>query len=311
MSTQASVVTVGSINIDLVVRAQRRPQAGETFPGESFSIGPGGKGFNQAVQTALSGAHSYLVGRVGDDVFAPFIHDLIRRTGVDPAYIKSDPAGTGIGHVTVDGNGDYSSVIVARANGQLSPTDVDQASAAFESSQVLLLQLESPMATVVRAAALGREKGLTVILNQAPALPVPSELLDCVDVLVVNEVEAAMASGLSFDPASETGVDAVLKHLSAWRRDVVLTLGGHGAVAWSRKGHRRSVAGYDVPVVNTVGAGDAFIGELAARMAEGVPLFDALPLANAAGAVAVQRPEAHGSRDECERVRALAASRGE
>ncbi|MFN8460143.1 MAG: ribokinase [Anaerolineae bacterium] len=304
MTTSAGVVTVGSINIDLIVRATRRPLAGETFTGESFAIFPGGKGANQAVQTALSGARSFMVARLGSDVFAPIFYQLFAEAGVDAQYVVEDEVGTGVGHVVVDTHGDYSTIIVARANGNLSPQDIDKATSAFAGSQILLLQLEVPLPTVTYAAQKARQMGLTVFLNAAPALPLPPELLDCVDVLIVNEIEAQMLAEGTLAPSTPT-IDLWLRQLSAGLRDVVITLGSQGAVAMDRHGQQYQVGGHAVEVVNTIGAGDAFVGELAARVSEGMTLAEALPYANAAGAVAVTLASPQVTRADRHRLAAL------
>jgi ribokinase len=293
------VVTVGSINIDLVVRAQRRPQAGETFTGEAFAVYVGGKGANQAVQAALGGVNragksevpSYMVARMGADVFAPLVRDLFDRTGVNCTFVREDPAGTGIGHVVVDAQGDYSTIIVAGANGNLSPADIADAEPAFAASSVLLLQLETPMATVVAAAAQARRLGLYVCLNAAPALATPPELLALVDLLVVNEIEAQMLLGATRPLALDADIAEAAQQLSAGRRDVIITLGERGAYARDREGAVTTVAAHRVNVVNTIGAGDAFVGEAAAQLAAGRSLHAALPYANAAAALAVMRSE--------------------
>lgn len=307
-SKRPGVVTVGSINIDLVVKATRRPQAGETFPGESFAIYVGGKGANQAVQAALSGAASYMVARMGDDVFAPLVIDLFDRTGVDRTYVTKDPVGSGVGHVVVDAHGDYSTVIVACANGNLAPADIERAEDALAASQMLLLQLETPLPTVLYAATKAHALGLRVCLNAAPALAIPDQLFELVDLLVVNTIEAQMLLGSEQALGDMDSVRAAATVLAGKRRDVVITLGEQGAVALDRNGHWHIHAGYPVTVVNTIGAGDAFVGELAARMAEGALLDVALPYANAAGALAVTRHEPQGATAERARIEALLAS---
>lgn len=305
-TSRRGVVTVGSINIDLVVQAERRPLAGETFPGKSFAIYVGGKGANQAVQAALSGAPSYMVARTGADVFAPLVMGLFDRTGVDRSYVFEDPVGTGIGHVVVDAAGDYSTIIVAQANGNLSPADIARAAPAFAASSVLLLQLETPLPAVQHAAAQARQMGLRVCLNAAPALAIGPELLDLVDLLVVNEVEAQMLLGTAQPLDSLQSVREAAESLGAGQRDVVITLGDRGALALDTAGAVLTIGAHHVEVVNTIGAGDAFVGELAAQVAAGNSLAAALPYANAAAAVAVTRSEPQGSTPQREWIESLA-----
>lgn len=299
------VITVGSINIDLVVKTSRRPQAGETFSGEHFALYVGGKGTNQAVQAALSGARSFMVARLGDDVFAPLVRDLFDRCGVDRNFVVGDPAGSGIGHVVIDSAGDYSTVIVAQANAHLCAEDVDAAHAAFAASQMLLLQLETPIETSLHAARKAKTMGLQVCLNAAPALAIPPALLECVDLLVVNELEAAMLLGQTQPIQTVVEAEAAARRLSAGLRSVVITLGSQGVVAVERTGLVHHLAGHVVKVANTIGAGDAFVGELAVRLAEQMPFAQALRYANAAGALAVTRPEPQGCTPEREKIAAL------
>lgn len=306
MSSRA-VVTVGSIHIDLVAYTTRRPHVGETFQGVDFTVSTGGKGANQAIQAALSGAPSYLVARMGDDLFAPLIRATLAGAGVDTTYVSADPAGTGVGHVLVDADGDYTAVIIPRANANLEAADVERAAPAFVQAGVLLLQLEIPLDVTLFAAQTARRTGVTVFLNAAPAMRLPGALLDSVDVLILNEIEAEMLTGI---PRGEPLV-AAQRALNVLHRrvpQVVISLGALGVMAVDAAGQRRYLPGHRVPVVNTIGAGDAFIGELAARMAAGASMLDALPYANAAGALAVTQATSQGLRPDRERIAAMAAA---
>lgn len=302
-----AVVTVGSIHIDLVAYTTRRPHVGETFRGVDFTVSAGGKGANQAIQAALSGAPSYLVARMGNDLFAPLIQKTLTDAGVDTTYVGADAAGTGVGHVLVDGDGDYTAVIVPRANSNLGVADVERAAPAFAQAGVLLLQLEVPLAITLFAAQMARRMGLTVFLNAAPAVPLPDALLESVDVLVLNEIEAEMLSGI---PRGEP-IASARRALDVLHRrvpQVVISLGALGVLAADGRDRPRYLPAHRVPVVNTVGAGDAFIGELAARMAEGMPLLDALPFANAAGALAVTQATSQGLRPDRAQIAEMAAA---
>jgi ribokinase len=306
MSSRA-VVTVGSIHIDLVAYTTRRPHVGETFQGVDFTVSTGGKGANQAIQAALSGAPSYLVARMGDDLFAPLIRATLAGAGVDTTYVSPDAAGTGVGHVLVDGDGDYTAVIIPRANANLGSADLERAAPAFAQAGVLLLQLEVPLDVTLFAAQTARRIGITVFLNAAPVIPLPAALLDSVDVLVLNEIEAEMLTGV---PRGEPLASA-RRALDALHRrvpNVVISLGALGVIAVDAAGRRSYLPAHRVPVVNTIGAGDAFIGELAARMAAGASLFDALPFANAAGALAVTQATSQGLRPDRARIAAMAAA---
>ncbi|MEM4204841.1 MAG: ribokinase [Candidatus Methanomethylicaceae archaeon] len=285
-NAKGTVVTVGSINIDLVAYTKRRPIVGETIIGEDFKISPGGKGSNQAIQAAISGANSYMVGRIGDDVFAPLIFEVYKKVGVNYEFVIPDSKGTGIGHVIVGEDGDYSAIMIPRANSNLCPKDVDNAISILQKAQVLLLQLEIPLSTVIHAARIAKSLGIKVFLNAAPVQPLPSEIFSLIDVLIVNEIEAEMLAGMKGD-GSVVSYETILRNLKRLASNVVLTLGDKGVIGINQQEEMVYLGAHAVKAVNTVGAGDAFIGELAARMTENLPLLEALPYANAAGAFAV------------------------
>jgi ribokinase len=191
-----SVITVGSINIDLIAYCNRSPSQGETLLGDRFSIRVGGKGANQAIRVSISGGNSIFIGKAGQDIFAEMIKNHFCQCNVDTSFIKYEPTNTGIGHVRAI-NGNYDTVIVPGANELLSIRDVDDALPAFRRSSAILLQLETPMETVIHAAKVAKENGLIVCLNAAPSKTLPSDFLGLLDILVVNEIEAQMLSGVS------------------------------------------------------------------------------------------------------------------
>ncbi|MGD2165305.1 MAG: ribokinase, partial [Anaerolineae bacterium] len=181
----AHVTVVGSLNMDLVVRTPRIPQPGETIIGGQFHTVPGGKGANQAVAAARLGARVSMVGRVGSDAFADALLDNLASDGVDRTYVIRDmEAATGVALIAVDDAGQNSIVVASGANARLSPGDVESAEVAVVDADVLLMQLESPLDSVVRAAEIGHANGVLVVLNPAPARPVPAHLLSLVDVLI-------------------------------------------------------------------------------------------------------------------------------
>ncbi len=190
----ADVLVVGSLNADLVVKSPRFPQPGETISGEDLQIIPGGKGANQAVAAARQGVKTAMLGRVGSDSFAPFLVDNLNANQVDTSHVIVDSSATGTAIIVVDANGQNSIVLSPGANGNVSPADVDSAS--FSNSKLLLLQLEIPTPTVLHAAQQARANGLTVILNPAPAKALPAELISSVDILIPNESELSLLTGL-------------------------------------------------------------------------------------------------------------------
>ena len=281
----AHVTVVGSLNMDLVVRAPRIPEPGETIIGGEFRTVPGGKGANQAVAAARLGAQVAMVGRVGGDAFGGLLLDNLAAAGVDHTFVARDAeAATGVALIEVDDAGQNSIVVVSGANMRLAPVDVEAAAAAIGVADVLLLQLESPLETVTRAAQVAHAQGVTVILNPAPARPVPDGLLGLVDVLIPNESETALLTGLPVGGQEETeAAAAALRRMGV--ATVILTLGGRGALL-AHAGGVELFPAFDVTPVDTTAAGDAFVGGLAVALAEGRPLQEAVRWGNAAGALA-------------------------
>ena len=284
----ARVTVVGSLNMDLVVRAPRIPRPGETIIGGEFRTVPGGKGANQAVAAARLGAQVAMVGRVGGDAFGGLLLENLAAAGVDPAFVTRDPqAATGVALIEVDDAGQNSIVVVSGANMRLAPADVEAAAAAIGVADVLLLQLESPLETVTRAAQVAHARGVTVILNPAPARPVPAGLLGLVDVLIPNESETALLTGLPVGDQEEAqAAAAALRRMGV--ATVILTLGERGALL-AYEGGAELFPAFDVTPVDTTAAGDAFVGGLAVALAEGRPLREAVRWGNAAGALATTR----------------------
>lgn len=302
----AKIVVVGSLNMDLVVRTPRIPKPGETIIGHDWRMVPGGKGANQAVAAARLGAQVAMVGRVGSDAFAPPLLANLAANRVDHTGVAQDAdAATGVALIEVDDAGQNSIVVVSGANAQLRPADVEAAAAAIAAAQVLLLQLESPLDTVLSAAQLACTQGVTVILNPAPAQALPAELLQAVDVLIPNESETSLLTGLPVDslPEAATAAQALLaKGVST----VVLTLGARGALLAQAQGQAYFPA-FPVTPVDTTAAGDAFVGGLAVALAEGRPLAEAVRWGNAAGALATTRLGAQPSLPDRPAVLALLA----
>ncbi len=279
------VTVIGSANLDLVLRVPRIPEPGETVLATApAGRHPGGTGLNQAVACARAGARTGFVGAVGDDEAAEVLLAALQDAGVDVgAVARRRGSASGAAHVTVRPDGENAIVVVPGANAGWSGLGAD-ARAAVGGATVLLAQLEVDLGAVVEAAGLAREHGRTVVLNAAPAPGAAADLtalLDLVDLLVVNEHEAATL-------ACEPDCTAAGRALAGRARDVVVTLGARGALLVGRDGATRSFPAPKADAVDTTGAGDAFVGALVAATALGVPLPDALRRACAAGALAVQ-----------------------
>jgi ribokinase len=298
----ARVAVVGSLNMDLIARTPRIPQPGETILGSEFCTAPGGKGANQAVAAARLGAQVSMVGRVGSDAFAQPMLASLTAAGVDHRHVIQDAqAATGVALIVVDDGGQNSIVVAPGANARLSPADVDAARAAIAAAHVLLLQLESPLEAVTRAAELAHAHGVTVVLNPAPARELPAELLALVDVLVPNESETAILTGLPASGQAEVQAAALLE-LGVGA--ALLTLGERGALLARPEGTKH-VPAFRVTPVDTTAAGDAFVGGFAAALAEEKSPIEAVRWGCAAGALATTKLGAQPSLPTRQEVEAL------
>ncbi|MGW6501739.1 ribokinase [Nonomuraea angiospora] len=279
------VVVVGSANADLVVQVERHPAPGETVLGSELAVHPGGKGANQAVAAARLGARVALLGRVGADGHGRLLRESLERDGVDLGHLRDTAAASGIAMIAVGPRGDNSIIVAPGANARLTEGDVLDAAPLLRSAPVVSLQLEIPLPAVLAAARLARR----AVLNLSPALPVPDELLALCDPLVVNEHEAALLLGAPGEPERQAK-----ELLALGPRSVVITLGADGAVV-AEDGDVQAVPSPRVAAVDTTGAGDAFTGALAWRLAAGEPLTEAAAFAARVGAAAVRRPGAQDS----------------
>ncbi|MFG6197619.1 ribokinase [Nonomuraea sp. JJY05] len=290
------VVVVGSANADLVVQVERHPAPapGETVLGSDLAVHPGGKGANQAVAAARLGARVALLGRVGADGHGRLLRESLERDGVDLGHLHDTPAASGIAMIAVGPQGDNSIIVAPGANARLTEGDVLNAAPLLRSAPVVSLQMEIPLPAVLAAARLARR----AVLNLSPAVPVPDELLALCDPLVVNEHEATLLLGAPREPRKPREPrepDRQAKELLALGpRSVVITLGAEGAVV-AEDGAVHTVPSPSVAAVDTTGAGDAFTGALAWRLAAGEPLVEAAAFAARVGAAAVRRAGAQDS----------------
>ena len=303
MPVRAKVVVFGSLNMDLVVRVPRMPQAGETLSAHGFLTNPGGKGANQAVACARQGGRVVMVGRVGDDGFGAQLRTAVVAQGVNAAGVATTPGvSTGVAMIMVDDSAQNCIAVVPGANASVSVEDAEAMRDQLADAGLLLLQLEVPMASVLRAASIAKEAGCTVLLNPAPAQALPEELWPLLDILVLNETEAQLLSGLSVVDV-HNAVDAAALLRRRGPRDVIVTLGEQGVV-WASATGIRHFAARKVQAVDTTAAGDTFIGALGALLVEGRPMEEALAHAIRAAAICVTRAGAQASmpsREEVER----------
>jgi ribokinase len=280
------IVVVGSLNVDVSVRAEHLPLPGETVRASALEIGPGGKGGNQAIAAARLGGRVHMVGRVGNDAFAEIPRAALEEAGVDTAFVHVLPdAHTGTALIVVDETTGQNAIAVAGgANRQLAPEAVGDAVAAFRASGVLLVQLEAPLETVEAALELARETQVRTVLDPAPARELPDQLLQKVDILTPNETEAEALTGLGVqDVESAAAAGSALRDRTLG--DVIVTLGELGCV-WVFASGFEHVLAPRVQPLDTTGAGDAFNGGLAAALARGDSLGAAIRFATRAGAAA-------------------------
>jgi len=277
------VAVVGSINMDMVSHSRRLPAPGETLMGEAFVAAPGGKGANQAVAASRLGAAVSFVSRVGTREHGETLLAALASEGVSFGGSRDPQALPGIAVIMVASEGGENAIVVIPgSNADLRSADVDAAAPELQSANVVVAQLEVPQPPIRRAFEIARAAGRTTVLNAAPALPLEEGLLPLTDWLVLNETEAQQLSGLG-------EVDAAAKALLArGPKTVLVTLGGEGALLCDATGIRRFAA-TKVHAVDTVGAGDTFVGGLATGLAEGRSAAEAIRLGQAAAAIAVSR----------------------
>lgn len=305
-----TAAVVGSLHMDFITVAERLPAPGESLMGTRFSMHPGGKAGNQAAQLALHGVRTFLISRVGRDILGDELRRRLSERGVCLDFTTVDTERpTGASPVFVGGDGEYASIIVPGAASALSADDIERARAVIEASAALVLQLEVPWETSRLAAAVAKRAGVRVVLNASPLPPglapdVLAAVRGFVDLLIVNRHEAERLAGRPIASPAEAIAAARDVRDRAGCDEVVVTLGAAGTIAVTATAQVYHPA-LAVPVVDSVGAGDAFAGTLIARLLRGDPLQAALRFAVAAGAVAVSRPGAFDALPTPEEIQEL------
>lgn len=285
----AEVVVLGSANLDVVLRVAQLPSPGETVLARERQTGSGGKGANQAVAAARSGARTAFLGAVGDDADADVLRSALAAARVDASAVRTVAQATGSAYVVVDAAGENAIVVHPGANAEL--VDLDETElGVVAAAGVLLCQLEVPLATVTAAVRHARASAVRTVLNAAPAAALPDDLVAALDVLVVNEQEALAVAQVQGD------VEAALEVLLQRVPEVVVTLGADGALVGVRGAGTTRVPGVAArSVVDTTGAGDVFAGALVAAQSRGLPLLEAVAYACAAASLSVEQPGAAAS----------------
>ena len=298
------VVVAGSINMDVVATAERHPRVGETVAGNEVLYFPGGKGANQAVAAAKLGAPTTLIGRLGADAFGHELRSFLAAQSIDLSLVRQTAeAHTGTAIITL-ANADNTIVVVPGANGLVSADDV--AATDLAQGDIAVSQFEIPLPTIAAFFKRARRARATTVLNPAPARKVDSGLLDLVDILVLNETELGFLAGTELRDTDEPSrfADAARSLRITAAQTICVTLGKRGVLALVRR-EALIVPGRAVTTVDTTGAGDCFVGALAARLALGASLRYALGYANAAASICVQRMGAAPSMPTAAEVAAI------
>ena len=298
MISHTRIVVVGSINFDLVARTPRIPRAGETVSGLGFQTFFGGKGANQAVAAARLGASVSLMGQLGDDAFAQQLRTGLQDSGVDTDAVGEVPGPSGVALISADEEGENSIIVVAGANGHLTPAVLDQHQELIRGAAIVLTQLEIPIETVLHLAELTTQHVVPLVLDPAPARALPDSLLRSVDWLTPNETETSALLETEFVQPAE----AATALLERGARNVILKLGARGCYVATGDGRRHHVSGCKVSAVDTTGAGDAFNAAFAVAISRGQDPFSSASWATAVAALSVTRPGAQGSMPSQEEV---------
>ncbi|HGY5235989.1 TPA: ribokinase [Aeromonas salmonicida subsp. pectinolytica] len=288
------LVVLGSVNADHVLRVPHFPRPGETLTGRSYQVVPGGKGANQAVAAARLGAPVSFIARIGDDAIGQQMRQGFEQDGIDVSAVELDETlPTGIAIIYVSDEGENSIGISAEANGALSPAMVKRHEAMIADAHTLLLQLEVPLESVFEAAKLARSHGTRVVLNPAPARPLPAELLALVDLITPNQTEAELLTGVKVSDEASAAQAAARFHQMGIS-DVMITLGSQG-VYCSNARQQQLIPGFRVEAVDTTAAGDTFNGALLAAELAGADFNAAVRFAHGAAALSVTKFGAQSS----------------
>lgn len=287
------ILVIGSSNTDMTIKCGNLPLPGETVLGGQFLTGAGGKGANQAVAAARLGGDVALVCKVGKDDLGDKAVKGYEKEGIDTSGILRSEQPSGVALILVDENGENSIAVAPGANGDLTPQDIESVADIIRSAGVLLLQLEIPVESVLRAAQIANEAGVYVILNPAPARKLPEEIYPCISLITPNRTETATMTG--FDVSDEYSArEAVRSLLAKGVGEVALTMGAEGSLVYS-KGMFNHIAAMKVEAVDTTAAGDTFCGALAVAIAEGKSLGESAVFATKASALTVQKMGAQSS----------------
>ena len=294
------ICVLGSINIDLVTKTPRFAQPGETLEGEAFQTFPGGKGANQAVAAGRLGADVTFLGKVGSDAFAAVALEALAGAGVKTEHIENEDTSTGTATIVVNAQGENSIIIVPGANGRVDVDYVQRHIEVIDNADILLLQLEVPLETVVWAAQYAAKQGKTVILDPAPARPLPETLLKCCSVVTPNETELQIVTGVSV--SGDAGIRRAADLLLNQGVGCVVNKRGASGAYWLTREDMTGIPGFTVTAVDTTAAGDSFNAGLAVSLAKGSDMAESIRYANAVGAISVTKMGAQSAMPTADEV---------
>ena len=287
------ILVIGSSNTDMTAKTHALPRPGETVLGGVFTMGAGGKGANQAVAAQRLGGEVQFICKVGQDLFGDNAVSQYKAEGLDVSGILRSSLPSGVALIYVDDHAENCIVVASGANGDLSEADIDLSREAIVNCGILLLQLETPIPSVLKAAKMAHEAGATVVLNPAPACPLPEELFRYIDLFIPNETELSTFSGLPVDNAEQAQQAAAAMQEKGVGK-IIVTMGSKGALI-CESGPATFVPAHKVKAVDTTAAGDTFCGALCVALSEGKDLKAATEFATAASALTVQRMGAQNS----------------
>jgi ribokinase len=282
----SKIFVIGSVNMDLVIGVERMPKNGETISGCGFMTNPGGKGANQAVAAAKMNAPTYMVGCVGVDAFGEELSKALKAYGVNTQYLSSVETNSGIAVIVVE-KGDNRIILDAGANHKITKEMVDKALEAAETGDYCICQLEIPLDIVEHAFSHAKQKGLTTVLNPAPAVKLGENILNNTDIIALNETECEILAGVL--PCGQEDYIKVFDYFAKFDiKSVIITLGGKGSVL-VQKDFINHVPAHKVQAVDTTSAGDTFLGAVVSELSKGKDMLSAMKFASAASALTVTK----------------------
>lgn len=287
------ILVIGSSNTDMTIKGKKLPAPGETVTGGVFYMGPGGKGANQAVAAKRLGGDVEFICKVGNDIFGDNALEGYRKEGIDISHVMRSKEASGTALILVDDSGENCISVASGANGDLTPADIDSVADVIRGAGFLILQLEIPVESVLRAAKIAHEAGVYVILNPAPACELPKEIFKYISLMTPNRSEASIMSGC--DVTDEASLEKAVEVLKGYGvQDFVVTLGSKGSLVF-KDGKADMIPSLKVNAVDATAAGDTFCGALCVALSEGLSLQDAARFATKASAITVTRPGAQNS----------------